>query len=533
MYRFLAILLTLFSLSSCIKNDIPYPNVKAEITGLDADGVKSVSIDKASREVVLTLEETADIHRVEIKSMSFNHDSVVPSEMVLGTFDLSSPVTFSLSLYERDFDWTIKAVQPIDRYFTVSGQSGESVIDAGNRRVIFQIPSTVNINNLTVSTMKLGPESISSYSPDIESLHDFTNPVTVTVSYRDVNEDWTIYADRVESVVSIAKPDVWTRVAWLKASGIEGRNNGFRVRKVGDSEWNEVGDVSSDGGSFRATADGLTPLTEYECVAYSGEDVSETLKFTTEGEAQLPNSGFETFSNAESSKYCSFYDPSSSVPELQTKWWGSGNKGSTTVGSSYAITKPDDSEKVEGQYSLKMASQYVILKFAAGNVFSGEYAGNVGVAGGKIRMGRPFSLRPRKLTLWLKYKCGKIQQKTLGGYPDGDEVKVGDNDRGIVWVALGTWDFHKYGGTEDCPVEVNTTDKSTFFDPSGKDVVAYGKFVTDHDMEWTKVEIPLEYVSTSIRPTHIIVSCAASMLGDYFTGSPDSILWVDDLSLEY
>ena len=274
-------------------------------------------------------------------------------------------------------------------------------------------------------------------------------------------------------------------------------------------------------------------MTEYECVAYSGDETSEIVRFTTEAAVQLPNSGFETFSNAESDKYYSFYDPASPVPVLQTEWWGSGNKGSTTVGSKFAITKPDDTEKVEGKYSLKMESQYVVIKFAAGNIFSGEYGGNVGTAGGKVRMGRPFTLRPRKLTVWLKYKSGKIQQKTLGGYPDDDVVKVGDNDRGIVWVALGTWDCRKYGGTESCPVEVNTTDKSSFFDPAGQDVIAYGRFVTDHDMEWTKVEIPLEYVSTSRRPTHIIVSCAASMLGDYFTGSPDSILWIDDMRLEY
>ena len=114
-----------------------------------------------------------------------------------------------------------------------------------------------------------------------------------------------------------------------------------------------------------------------------------------------------------------------------------------------------------------------------------------------------------------------------------DEVKVGDNDRGIVWMALGDWSSKDYGGSADCPVEVNTTKEDTFFDPKGPNVIAYGKFVTDHDMGWTKIEIPLEYVSTSRRPTHIIVSCAASMLGDYFTGSPDSIMWIDDIRLEY
>ena len=291
--------------------------------------------------------------------------------------------------------------------------------------------------------------------------------------------------------------------------------------------------VTSNGGTFSAMVEELEPLTEYECVAFSGDEVSEVEKFTTEAEMQLPNAGFETFSNAESKKYYSFFDPASSDPTLQTKWWGCGNKGSTTVGASYAITKPDDTEKVEGKYSLKMESQYVIIKFAAGNVFSGEYVKTIGMSGGVINMGRPFSLRPRKLTVWLKYKSGKIQQKTLGGYPDDDVVKVGDNDRGTVWVALGDWSPKEYGGSADSPVEVNTTKKETFFDSKGPNVIAYGNFVTDHDMEWTKVEIPLEYVSTSRRPTHIIVSCAASMLGDYFTGSPDSILWVDDIKLEY
>ena len=529
----LSSLIALVPAASCIRNDIPYPEVDASIVRFEADGTESVAINADSREVLLTLEETVDPKKVNVLEVSFNDEAVSSSEPLVGIKDLSSPLAVTLAAYQNEYAWTIKADQPVERYFSVSGQIGGSVIDAANRRVVVQVPSGIGLTDLSVSSIKLGPEGQTSYSPEVGSLKDFVDPVEITVSYRDVDEVWTLFVEEVEASVSISKPDVWTGVAWLKANGIEGRKNGFRIRKSGESDWREVSGVTSDGGAFSAAADGLQPLTEYECVAYSGDETSETLRFTTEAAVQLPNSGFETFSNAESSKYLSFYDPSSSDPVLKTKWWGSGNKGSTTVGSSYAITKVDATEKVEGEYSLKMESQYVVIKFAAGNVFSGEYAGNVGVAGGKIWMGRPFTLRPRKLTLWLKYKSGKIQQKTLGDFPPDDVVKVGDNDRGIVWVALGTWDFHKYGGTEASPVEVNTTDKSTFFDPAGKDVVAYGRFVTGQDMEWTKVEIPLEYVSTSVRPTHIIVSCAASMLGDYFTGSPDSILWVDDLRLEY
>ena len=518
---------------SCISNDIPYPNVNASIVSIEADFAKSTAINSDDRTVLVTLEEAGDISKVNIRKVEFNDEAVSASEDITGLKDLSSPLSVTLSAYGQSRDWAIKATQPVERYFTVTGQIGETAIDAENKRIIFSVPSGTDLKNLTVLTMKLGPEGLTACSPSAKEMHDFSDTVTVKVTYRDVTERWTIYAEEVESAVTMTAPDVWTRVAWLKASGLEDRSNGFRIRESGSAEWKEVEDVTRSGGTFSAATDGLEPLTEYECCAYSGEDVSEIFTFTTEAELQIPNGGFETFSNDESSKYCSFYDPRSTDPTLRTKWWGSGNKGSTTVGSSYAITKPDGTDKMEGEYSLKMESMYVIIKFAAGNVFSGEYGGNVGVSGGKVRMGRPFTLRPRKLTLWLKYKCGKIQEKTLGGFPEGDEVKVGDNDRGIVWIALGTWDSRTYGGTEESPVEVNTADKSTFFDPQGKDVVAYGKYVTDKDTDWTKVEIPLEYVSTSIRPTHIIISCAASMLGDYFTGSPDSILWVDGMQLEY
>ena len=195
---------------------------------------------------------------------------------------------------------------------------------------------------------------------------------------------------------------------------------------------------------------------------------------------------------------------------------------------------PCTDDKVEGESSLLMASAYVIVKFAAGNIFSGEYYKTIGTSGGVIRLGRPFESRPAKLVLSLKYKAGIITDKTFSGAPEGDPVKVGDRDRGCVWVALGTWDYKRYGGSPDSPYELNTTDKSTFFDPEGEDVIAYGRFIADRDYDsWTRIEIPLDYRTLTKRPTHIIVSAASSMLGDYFTGSAESKMWIDDVRLEY
>ncbi len=520
-------------LSSCIRNDIPYPSVVAEITELKAEGAESVTIDAASREVLITLGEAYDLSRVNITSVGFNDRRVASSGEIAGIRDLSSPLVVTLRVYD-EYSWTIRAEQSVTRIFAVTGQIGEATIDADGRSAVANVAKGTDLKEVSVTALKLGPEGQTVYSPSVDGLRDFSVPRKVSVSYRDVVEEWTLSVSEVELSLSFDGIDAWTGVAWLRASGPLDDRSGFRIRKSGENDWREVGSVTRSGISFSAMADALEPLTRYECCAYVGDEVSEIRSFITEAEMQLPNSGFETVSHAESDKYFSFYDPEASGEELRTKWWGSGNSGATTLGGDYAVTMPDESDKAEGERSLKMMSRYIIIKFAAGNVFSGEYSRTIGISGGVIRMGRPFSLRPRKLSLSLKYKCGKIDRKTIGEVPDGEEVKAGDNDRASVWIALGDWDCGRYGGSEESPVEVNTTDKSTFFDPKGENVIAYGRYIASESIEeWTRVEIPLEYVSTSRRPTHIIVSCAASMLGDYFTGSRDSILWVDDLKLEY
>ncbi|MGN0202449.1 MAG: PCMD domain-containing protein [Candidatus Cryptobacteroides sp.] len=527
------ITLAALACAGCIKNDIPpAPGTAPSIVEMVADGA-AVTIDQSLHCVTLVLDESTDIRNVNIVRTTFNDKGVTSDIPLQGRMDLSSPVRVNL-FGEKNALWTLKAVQDIGMYFTVNGQVGVSRIDAVNRRAVTQVSSSMNRKNLSITSLKLGPDGLTSYSPSPEEIHDFSNGQEIDVTCHGRTETWSLFVEQTESNVELLSAVPWTRVAWLEGSGIEGKACGFRIREKGSGEWTEVADVSSEKGSFKAMADGLSPLTEYECTAYCEDETTAVVTFTTEDELQLPNSGFETFSNAESNKYWSFYDPDSADPLLRSKWWGSGNKGSTTVGSTYSITIPDTEDFVEGKASVKLMSQYVIIKFAAGNIFSGEYYKTIGTSGGIVRMGRPFSLRPRKISFKVKYKCGKISEKTLGGYPEGDEVKVGDNDRGCVWVSLGTWDYHKYGGSADSPVEINTTDRSTFFDPEGPDVIAYGSFVTNESIEeWTTVEIPLDYRSTNTKPTHIIVSAAASMLGDYFTGSSDSVMWLDDFKLEY
>ena len=119
--------------------------------------------------------------------------------------------------------------------------------------------------------------------------------------------------------------------------------------------------------------------------------------------------------------------------------------------------------------------------------------------------------------------------------PPGVTINAGDPDIGMVYIALGDWDPATYGGTADSPVEIATRRiAETAFDVNSPAVIAYGEMpLTETVGEWTEFTIPLEYRATNRVPTHIIIACAASRYGDYFTGSTQSVMWLDDFELIY
>ena len=139
------------------------------------------------------------------------------------------------------------------------------------------------------------------------------------------------------------------------------------------------------------------------------------------------------------------------------------------------------------------------------------------------------------MRLWVKYSSGPINR--VDGTPDG--VQKGDYDKASLKIALGNWDYKKYGGDPDSPILVNTTDTNTFVDfNTDASTIAYGEKIITSNAEnstnvWKQVTIPLNYTNTTKYPSHIVISFAASMYGDYFTGCDSSLLWVDGLELLY
>lgn len=503
-------------MTSCIKNDIPYPFIQANFLTFEAETQSQGSqIDSVDRKISLFFPETTDLYNVKISEYTLTPGAEVLGDPFAGGIDLSSPKSVTLRLYQ-DYDWLITANQNIERYFTVSGQIGTSIIDVSARRVIAYISENADIHSVKVESIKLGAEG-SQMSPDLEGTYvDFADEVNVDVTTHGRTEQWHIYVSVTESTVTTVSADAWTSVAWVYGEAVEGKNNGIEYRLVGDSEWTVVPDewLTVDGGSFYARIIHLSPLTEYEARAFSDSEKGATLTFTTGPVVQVPNHTLdEWWLNGK------VWNP---WPEGGEQYWDTGNKGATTLGTSNSM--PTDDTSSGNGWAAKLETRFVgigsIGKLAAGNLFVGYYVRTDGT-NGVLSFGRPFEERPTKMKGYLKYTCAPISHAT-----EGYTSIIGQPDTCIVWCAL-------IDSPE--PFEIRTNPKNRqLFEPTLPIVVAYGKVQFGETIEnYIPFEFELQYTATNRKPKYILITASASKYGDFFTGGAGSVLYVDDLELIY
>ena len=329
---------------------------------------------------------------------------------------------------------------------------------------------------------------------------------------------------------------MWTSKATLHGTvtGTLASTPKFRYRVKNTADWTTV-DADLAENVFSKEITGLTPGTTYEYQAMDGEQASSvTYEFTTEATFQPENAGFEYTSTSTSTSSSAILMYGSG----QSMWWDTGNHGSATMNKN--VTTPDTSVKHSGNQSILLSSQFVgwgiIGKFAAGNLFAGEYLKTDGTDG-VLGWGRPCTSRPKALKVWVRYEPGTVDN-------GGSHIADGETDQGIIYVAVGDWAGQESDG-ETWPFVVKTKNSSSLFSTekgtySGDGTIAYGEKVfteSYNDAENLK-ELTIEldydnYGGTQRKPTSIIIVASASKYGDYFEGSGSSKMWLDDMELIY
>ena len=519
--------------SACIENDVPYPYIKLFVTATEVDGqIGSAVISNDDRTVTVNLEDTVNMKKVHVKSITVTEGGrcSLPNDTII---DLSNPYPMTLSLYQ-DYQWTLKANQTIERRFTVENQVGTAVFNETEHFASVNISTKGNLKTIKLTDLKLGPTgstvNMSSGIPYLEwEQHGNYAKANVVVNFSDfiVMEEWTLYVFQVETNVVTKSADGWVNVAWLYGEGQENADNGFELKEKDADEWQKV-DISyitANGGSFTACVPHLKANTAYTCRAYSGEDKGEEVEFTTGTAIELPNGSFDEWH-----KTGKVWNP---WTESGTQIWDSGNDGATTLGESITIPTSDTwSGAPMGGQAAQLSSKFVGLgsvgKFAAGNLFIGEYIRTDGT-NGILGFGKEFTARPTKLKGYYKYTTAPITYlPSKSNTADYNRFLPYQNkpDTCSVYIALGDWEN---------PVEIRTNPRDRkLFDKNDPHVIAYAEFNSGTTVSsYTPLELNLKYNSTSRIPTYLIVVCSASKYGDYFTGAAGATLIIDEFSLEY
>ena len=324
--------------------------------------------------------------------------------------------------------------------------------------------------------------------------------------------------------------DAWTTTAKLKAYVNDAAAQDVKIyyRESGTTDWSVADAVASQDNVYSANVTGVDGGRTYEYyLAYADQQKGVVATFKTSG-VQIPNAGMEEWQG-----------DSPLLPYTSKQWWDTGNHGSSTLGKNVTTNSNEVRPGSTGKSSAFLKSQFVgiagIGKFAAGNIFFGKYLSTNGT-NGVIGFGQPFTYdyRPKKLVVWYKGRVGFCDYA-------GGSVKKGDSDKATIYVWLCNWTGQH---------SVSTADSSTFVNPETTattaegNVLGYGvwnRVITSTDSGadngWQKIEIPITYREgegfTGVKPNFLVISCAASGYGDYFAGSTDSYMYVDDFEFVY
>lgn len=569
-YNYYLLLSLVLCVVSCdIKNDIPYPIVYGQITefevegqcGADGGANFSTIIDKDNREITLYISDTVNIKSLRIKKIAlagttYNPDVNYTDAPLLDidstkcvdyalfprssfdnvgkkyntSVDFSKPVKFLVTTYQS-YVWTVNVTQLVPREVEVENQVGDAIIDSKLCNVVIFVNKSQILSQLKVNKFTLGgPNGTVTPDPTKEEYYNFFNVrrFTVTTGWGETQDWYVSVLHTEEEIKTTASAFARNHQAFISGDKPNNSEPVVEYREKGKNDWISVdaSNIQSTSITYKATINNLAPATQYEYKVSAGKYAVDIQEFTTASVMQIPNSSFDDWcTDANNSKL--FFPWAQGA----TSYWDTGNRGASTVGQSNSI--PTDDTSTGTGKAAYLESRWIVIKFAAGNIFTGSYLKTDGT-NGILGFGRPFTAFPDKVTFDYKYKSeiinkvGDTSMEHLMGRPDSCNIYV------ALWHVEDE-DYEQYQG-EKYPIIIRTKPgkEQSLFSVDDPRVIAFGNFTSGTTVTtWTSETIELKYKNTEVAPTHILVVASSSKFGDFFTGGVGSTLVLDNMKLIY
>lgn len=373
---------------------------------------------------------------------------------------------------------------------------------------------------------------------------------TVTVDGTMTQYNCTITVDPNDASAALLTANAWAKFAYLKAEsvnagGVDISTLKFQYRVKDTKAWTDATatkETVEGTDIYTGKATELEPATTYEYRLVNTDASFESSgEFTTEEATELYNGSFDNwaygtgeYKNTWFADFAQALEGFNYVADFNKSFWDSGNIG-TSTGLAASLGAKNPTSPVEtvvhtpGKKAAKLASTYVVIQFAAGNIYTGNYQETImNPMGARINWGQPFTSRPTALHGWIQYSPGKVNRGNDSNLPSDATLKQGDDDQNSIYIAL---------SDKGSQYEIMNGEKKFIDFDNDPNIIAYGELpqaecVATGDA-WKEVNIPLVYRALDRKPTHIIIVFSASKYGDYFVGSDSSVMYLDDFSLVY
>ena len=542
--------------ASCISNDIPYPVVELRIANVEGEGFSVSENNVTSRVVTLTLDEATDIRNVKIDAVTYDAvihsielnkaellDQVRSSQELTGTFNLLSPIYTTLSLYQN-YDWTIRAVQTIERRFSVTGQIGATEIDTENRIVRVYVPDDTDLGHIEIEELKLGPAEITTYSPSLEELSgsSFESVRFVDVTCHGVTERWMLYVETTNVKVALREADLWQNTGTVTAliSAEEYASDAaLEYRIKGDTEWQPMQESGYDAGILTAT---IAPewktetnpngLTVYKLVPKKGLFAGHTYEF------RLLVGGSEQGAPLEYTAPAGNTIPNGDMEDASMSCWTQNNKTAEFWGSgNNTFTKGLCTQaSFAGGTRAKLQATSAMGVLASGNLFTGLFQKDP-ITRGVVSFGQTYAWKARPRALKVQYfaeHIGPVDIDKKFGAPIG----MGDQDRARIMVAIVDWNARREVGSGTEPPTGTWDPQEAASTEQGK-IIAYGSLFIDESSTGDRMidtELELHFYDREAKPSglyQLVISCSTSAYGDFMTGCKSNVLYIDNFEWAY
>ena len=542
--------------ASCISNDIPYPVVELRIANVEGEGFSVSENNVTSRVVTLTLDEATDIRNVKIDAVTYDAvvhsielnkaellDQVRSSQELTGTFNLLSPIYTTLSLYQ-DYDWTIRAVQTIERRFSVTGQIGATEIDTENRIVRVYVPDDTDLGHIEIEELKLGPAEITTYSPSLEELSgsSFESVRFVDVTCHGVTERWMLYVETTNVKVALREADLWQNtgtVTALISADEYASGTALEYRIKGDTEWQPMQESGYDAGILTAT---IAPewktetnpngLTVYKLVPKKGLFAGHTYEF------RLLVGGSEQGAPLEYTAPAGNTIPNGDMEDASMSCWTQNNKTAEFWGSgNNTFTKGLCTQaSFAGGTRAKLQATSAMGVLASGNLFTGLFQKDL-ITRGVVSFGQTYAWKARPRALKVQYfaeHIGPVDIDKKFGAPIG----MGDQDRARIMVAIVDWNTRREVGSGTEPPTGTWDPQEAASTEQGK-IIAYGSLFIDESSTGDRMidtELELHFYDREAKPSglyQLVISCSTSAYGDFMTGCKSNVLYIDNFEWAY